>query len=91
MLPRHVPDFAEKMAAHEQHKKFSEAWRECGLVKKDFNAVVAAVSSLLGEENSLSTSGRDKRTSSCARSTCTASTTVRLPMTVPWVRDLLDK
>ena len=41
------PDFAQKMAAHEQHKKFSEAWRECGLVKKDFNTVVAAVSSLL--------------------------------------------
>ena len=44
------PDFAEKMAAHEQHKKFSEAWRECGLVKTDFNMVVAAVSSLLGED-----------------------------------------
>ena len=44
------PDFAQKMAAHEQHKKFSEAWRECGLVKKDFSAVVAAVSSLLGED-----------------------------------------
>ena len=44
------PDFAQKMAAHEQRKKFSEAWRECGLVKKDFNAVVAAVSSLLGED-----------------------------------------
>ena len=44
------PDFAQKMAAHEQHKKFSEAWRECGLAKKDFNAVVAAVSSLLGED-----------------------------------------
>ena len=44
------PDFAEKMTAHEQHKKFSEAWRECGLVKTDFNAVVAAVSSLLGED-----------------------------------------
>ena len=44
------PDFAEKMAAHEQRKKFSEAWRECGLVKTDFNMVVAAVSSLLGED-----------------------------------------
>ena len=44
------PDFAQKMAAHEQHKKFSEAWRECGLVKKDLNAVIAAVSSLLGED-----------------------------------------
>ena len=44
------PDFAEKMTAHEQHKKFSEAWRECGLVKTDFSMVVAAVSSLLGED-----------------------------------------
>ena len=44
------PDFAEKMAAHEQRKKFSEAWRECGLVKTDFSMVVAAVSSLLGED-----------------------------------------
>ena len=44
------PDFAEKMAAHEQRKKFSEAWRECGLVKADFSTVVAAVSSLLGED-----------------------------------------
>ena len=44
------PDFAEKMAAHEQHKKFSEAWRECGLVKKDFSEVVSAVSALLGED-----------------------------------------
>ena len=43
-------DFAEKMAAYEQHKKFSEAWRGCGLVKKDFNAVVSAVSALLGED-----------------------------------------
>ena len=38
------------MAAHEQHKKFSEACRECGLVKTDFSTVVAAVSSLLGED-----------------------------------------
>ena len=44
------PDFAEKMTAHEQHKKFSEAWRECGLAKTDFSTVVAAVSSLLGED-----------------------------------------
>ena len=44
------PDLAERMTAHEQHKKFSEAWRECGLARTDFNAVVAAVSSLLGED-----------------------------------------
>ena len=34
----------------EQHKKFSEVWRECGLVKKDFNAVVSAVLALLGPD-----------------------------------------
>ena len=44
------PDFAEKMTAHEQHKKCSEAWRECGLVKADFNSVLDAVSTLLGED-----------------------------------------
>ena len=43
------PDFAEKMAA-QQRKKFREAWRECGLVNKDFKAVVSAVSALLGED-----------------------------------------
>ena len=47
------------MAAHEQRKKFSEAWRECGLVKTDFSTVVAAVSSLLGEVNYLWTRQED--------------------------------
>ena len=36
------PDFAEKMAAHEPIVKFSDAWRECGLVKKDFSIVISA-------------------------------------------------
>ena len=85
------PDFAQKMAAHEQHKKFSEAWRECGLVKKDFNAVIAAQCRRSWVRTFSITSGRDMRTSSCARSTCTASTTVRLPMTVPWVSDSQDR
>ena len=44
------PDIAEKMAAHQWFKKLSEAWRECGLVKKDFSIVVSAVSALLGPD-----------------------------------------
>ena len=40
-------DYAEKMAAHQWLKKLDEAWRECGLVQKDFGI---AVSQLLGPD-----------------------------------------
>ena len=42
-------DNAEKMATHQWFKKLQEAWRACGLVKKDFGIVVSCVSQLLGE------------------------------------------
>ena len=43
-------DYAEKMAAHQWFKKLMEAWRECGLVQKDFRIVVSSVSHLLGPD-----------------------------------------
>ena len=35
---------------HQWFKKLDEAWRECGLVQKDFSIVVSAVSQLLGPD-----------------------------------------
>ena len=43
-------DYAEKMTAHRWFKKLDEAWRECGLVQKDFGSVASAVSQLLGPD-----------------------------------------
>ena len=43
-------DYAEKMAAPQWFKKLQEAWRECGLAKKDLGIVVSFVSLLLGDD-----------------------------------------
>ena len=43
-------DYRQKMASHKWFLRLQEAWRECGLVKKNFGTVVSCVSQLPGED-----------------------------------------